>query len=246
MRLSAPDQKWFVRYYPDKGPRYCARKFGVHKRTVEQWAQKLGVYYGENAEVRSGKWRPAKEVALDAGVHITQVHREAKAAGVTKYVGRRMIVEGVWAQAFIDSRKQLAENSRQYAHYWTTLKAAKYLGITSEHLTRVLKGSEGYLAEKLHHVHYVRGKRRHFLVNPNDIDTARRAIEADREQAAQMVSAKALCVELDLPDGTIHRWVKELGEPHTALIRGILRSFVTPEVAAAIRKRAQKRETSRD
>jgi hypothetical protein len=56
-----------------------------------------------------------------------------------------------------------------------------------------------------------------------------------------MVSVKSLYVDLDLPDATIHRWVGELTEPHTALIRGVLMFFVTPDVEGAIRERARRR-----
>jgi hypothetical protein len=159
---------------------------------------------------------------------------------MTKRVGNYLIIKASWAKEFIAEQQELAEKARQYAHYWRTPKAANYLGISQEHLTRTLQAeSGGYLKEKLKHVHYVKIKRGHILINPHDIDTARRAIEADREQAQQMVSMKSLYVELDIPAATVYRWVYKLTEPHIASVGGHTLLFVSPDVADAIRDRAR-------
>jgi hypothetical protein len=180
MKYSPEEITFLERWYALRGPKWCAARLNRKPETVHAKAKKLGLTFGDVPG-----WVRTIHLANAIGVGNTTVYNAASAQGVLRVVGtgaKAALVPEKWADAYLKKYEAWAEGEQaRAAGYLTTGEARAVLSIGKSTILRAIsQAPESYLAPYFRHVRSVRGYRGRLLLNPHDIETVRKQLEAQR------------------------------------------------------------------
>lgn len=240
-----------------RGTTRVARDLGVSYSNLSRRAAAEGISTGEvRSRVR------AVDVAAEAGVTLSALHRAAEADGATTIVGApgrnghgvtagsvRLICPK-WAAQYVAEQQELQANwALRDAGWISTLDAARKLGVSDVSIRNGLQG-RGVFAAALGNTRtaYARqpnGHQKALLINPEAVDAAVGILREHQHLARTMVPAKELAVELGLTVQGIRRRAERLGGYVNLLRGGAIVSHVSAEDADVIRAQGGPRTQGR-
>lgn len=241
------DEKEFVRkHLPRKGYLRVAKQLGKKPVNVSAWASNNGVQWGDIPG-----WVKAMDVARAGNTSLSNVIRLATVAGTIRRLytttkanastrGILVLVREKWAAKLLgELREKHAADEAREAGYLTSTQCTRLWRVGKGTALRGFAG-KGYLGPLIAEARVVRGSGTKgegtYLINPHDAERIRAHLQEQRDQARQLISTKAISVEL----GVKQQYAADLGRKAGGRIlfaQGRLSCYLTEVQATEVRRK---------